>query len=102
MKHYRLVYKQPFEYDDDSPSGIGDHGVAYHQEIATFDAPNVEEAKRTTSAFLKEGGLNFGHHVGSEAPGLYPRLFVSLEEIKPIVSCEISHQKYLEGQRVAK
>jgi len=81
MKKYELAYEQPFEYDDDSPSGIGDHGVGYSSSQHIFAAENDEDVKRAVREFLGEGGLQFGWHIGSPEPGLYPRKFVSLHEV---------------------
>ena len=49
---YVLKYGQPFEYDDDSPSGVGDHEIRWSEEQRTFKAENSEEARRFAVRFL--------------------------------------------------
>ena len=83
MTHYRLTYNQPYEYDDDSPSGIGDHDIAYSQGKEEFEALDDGAASKFADNFLREGGLNFGSHPGSPRPGYYPRRLVSLVEFTP-------------------
>ncbi len=81
VKKYELTYEQPHEYDDDSPSGIGDHGISYWRQKKVFEANTDEAAKQFAQEHCKEGGLQFGFHIGSPTPGLYPRRFISLCEV---------------------
>ena len=81
IKSYRLVYEQPYEYDDDSPSGYGDHGIGYNRKQEEFEACCDADAWILAKEFLKEGGLDIGYHWGSPPPGYYPRRFVSLVEV---------------------
>jgi len=81
MKKYELTYQQPYEYDDDSPSGVGDHGVEYQRPREPFEARSDEDARQIVREFLSQGGLQFGFHFGSPPAGLYPRKFVSLYEV---------------------
>lgn len=83
MKHYRLVYMQPYEYDDDTPSGIGDHQVGYYQQTSEFEAFSDSDAGLIVRTVLREGGLDFGVHPGSPPAGHYWRRFMSLVEFKP-------------------
>lgn len=82
VRHYRLVYLQPYEYDDDSSEGIGDHDIAYSEMEAEFVAENDTDARKQVRDFLGIGGLQFGWHLGSPKPGYYPRRFKSLVEFK--------------------
>ena len=43
---YILNYEQPFEYDDDSPSGIGDHSISCRQYRAEFEVSSDKEAAK--------------------------------------------------------
>jgi hypothetical protein len=89
-KLYRLIYDQPYEYDDDSPSGYGDHGIEYSRTKYDFNALNDLLARDYATRWLQEGGLDFGVHYGSSSEGHYPRRFVSLMEIVPEVVREVS------------
>ena len=71
---YKLYYKQPREYDDDSPSGIGDHGILYHDDCQHFTAGNDERAKLMAREFVKAMPVLF------EGKS-YFRQFVKLERV---------------------
>ena len=81
MRTYKLVYDRPYEFDEDSPSGIGDHQIGYRTRETIFEARIDAEARQKVKKFLTEGGYNFGSHPGSISPGLYPRRFVSLHQV---------------------
>ncbi len=83
MKHYRLIYRQPHEYDDDSPSGIGDHQVGHTQQKVEFEVRTDADARIIVTNHLATGGIDFGWHLGSPKPGHYKRQFVALWEWKP-------------------
>ncbi len=54
---YILKYGQPYEYDEDSPSGIGDHQIGWSEAQRSFKAENSEEARRFAIRFLLDGGI---------------------------------------------
>ena len=54
---YILIYRQPHEYDDDSPSGVGDHEIRWNENQRSFQAENTEEARRFVVRFLLDGGI---------------------------------------------
>jgi len=75
VKHYRLVYRQPYECDDD---------IRYVQYSRAFATRGDEAVRVVVKDFLSEGGLDFGFHLGGPPAGLYPRQFVSLSaEFEP-------------------
>ena len=80
-KQYELVYEQPYEYDDKSPSGFGDHGIGYSRVTYLFRSVDDFEAASIVEDFLSKGVLEFGDHWGSPPAGAYLRRFVSLHEV---------------------
>ena len=59
MAKYIIQYQQPYEYDDDSSSGIGDHDIGWGTMSVTFDVETDEEAITATDQFLSEGSVIF-------------------------------------------
>ncbi|GEM_PF-5550513 len=83
MKNYRLIYEQPYEFDEDSPSGVGDHDIAYSRYTYEFEASDVPDARKQAHEHLEGRGLNFGYHIGSPSAGYYPCRVISLAEFEP-------------------
>ena len=55
MEKYSLIYSEPYEFDDDSSSGIGDHDVCWTRDSETnFEAENDETAQTIVSRFVSE------------------------------------------------
>ena len=54
MAKYRLRYSEPYEFDDDSPSGEGDHDVRWADSKTVFEAESDEAAERITDKFINE------------------------------------------------
>lgn len=52
MANYRLTYMDPYEFDDDSPSGIGDHDIWWGKESTVFEAQTDEEARKLVGEFV--------------------------------------------------
>lgn len=74
---YELSYRQPYEYDEDSSSGIGDHSIGYTDRVVKFEALSDKVAKATVVKFMSEGGVMFDHHLDGDGK-VHPRRFVGL------------------------
>ncbi len=74
---YQLIYKSPYEFDEDSPSGIGDHSILWADRIATCQAKTDTSAKEQIARFLEEGSIVFNHYSDGDGK-TYKRQFVKL------------------------
>lgn len=52
LKMYVLTYEQPYEYDDDSLGGIGDHEIRWREDKKNFKAQNHDDSRRLVVRFL--------------------------------------------------
>ncbi len=77
MKSYELTYRQPYEFDDDSPQGDGDHDIGYSVDSGTFVADNDTMARQQVKEFLSNGSITFSHHIDGDGK-TYKREFVKL------------------------
>ncbi len=86
---YILTYEQPYEVDDDSPSGIGDHSICWSRRTAVIDEEmcKVEDkfltdllAKRSSIDFLNKDSIVFNHFIDGDGLNHYRR-FISLIKI---------------------
>ena len=77
MPSYELDYKQPYERDDDSGSGIGDHSIQYANQKTKFTAKTDIRAEAAARLFLSEGSMIFNHHIDGDGK-TYRRQFVKL------------------------
>lgn len=77
MPNYELEYRQPYEYDDDSGSGIGDHSIGYANQKVKFIAETDTRAEAAARQFLSEGSMVFDHHIDGDGK-TYHRRFVRL------------------------
>lgn len=66
MRQYKLVYLQPYEVDDDSGPGIGDHSIQHARQEATFEARTDKEAMLEVGRILKFGSVVFDHHIDGD------------------------------------
>ncbi len=66
MPSYELEYGQPYERDDDSPSGIGDHSIQYANEKIKFTAKSDVRAEVAARQFLTEGNILFDHYMDGD------------------------------------
>ncbi len=77
---YELTYRQPYEFDEDSPSGIGDHSIEFSQTTYTFETKSDEEADEIATKFLSEGAIIFTHYLDGDGK-TYRRQLVRLVRI---------------------
>lgn len=80
---YELSYRQPYEYDEDSGSGIGDHSIEHSNEVVRFEAPDDRVAKASVVKFMSEGGVLFDHHLDGDRK-VHSRQFVGLKCIRGV------------------
>lgn len=66
MRPYKLVYLQPFERDDDSGPGIGDHSIQHARQEAAINANSDKEAMLAVSEFVEHGSIVFDHHIDGD------------------------------------
>lgn len=82
MNRYELEYKQPYEYDGDSGSGIGDHSIGFRTCAVRFQARSDKEARQSVKEFVGKGSITFTHHIDGDGK-TYNREFVRLvKELK--------------------
>ncbi len=88
MIKYVLIYEQPYERDDDSPSGIGNHSI-YWKTYETILNPNIstiknpvtkDKAKKSAIDFLNQGSIVFNHFTDGDGKTYY-RKFKSLKRV---------------------
>ena len=48
--HYVVHYRYPWDYDDDSPSGIGDHTLQWDDSSKAIEATTDDEARLASLA----------------------------------------------------
>ncbi len=77
MGVYHLTYKSPYEYDEDSPSGIGDHSILWAESKVTCHAKSDEGVKEQIAQFLEAGSIVFNHYSDGDRK-TYKRQFVGL------------------------
>lgn len=77
MSSYELEYRQPYERDDDSGSGIGDHSIQHANQKTKFTAKTDIRAEAAARQFLSEGSIVFDHHIDGDGR-TYHRRFVRL------------------------
>lgn len=82
MKKYTLVYSQPYEYDDDSPSGIGDHAIGYQQQSFGFIADSDSTARQLVKKFLDKGFIVFDHPFDGDGKTYYRKLVKFTTEVE--------------------
>lgn len=75
--NYELRYRQPYEYDEDSPEGIGDHSILLASDTLQFVAENDEAARKIADEFLSKGSIIFNHLTDGDGK-TYLREFVEL------------------------
>jgi len=63
---YRLNYMQPYEVDEDSPSGFGDHSIEFGRSCAEFVCENNVLAMQEVDKFLQQGMIQFVHHLDGD------------------------------------
>ena len=68
---YELTYKQPYEYDEDSPSGIGDHAIGWATHTCSFEASSDVKARKVVEGFLLEGSVLFDHYLDGDGRTYY-------------------------------
>lgn len=82
MPNYELEYKQPYENDVDSGSGIGDHRIEYSSQKFSFTAKTDLRAEATARQLLSQGSIFFGHHIDGDNKTHYRRLVRLVREIE--------------------
>lgn len=63
--HYVVHYRYPWDYDDDSPSGIGDHTLQWDDSSKAIEATTDDEARLASLAeeFRRpRSGRNFSEY----------------------------------------
>lgn len=87
-----LTYDQPYEFDEDSPSGIGDHEIRWNLNLTTSidGVLNDMDARSTVIEFLKGGKCSVPTSRGGDTQY---RKFVSLEEVRAIPIDVMAHNR---------
>ncbi len=49
---YELRVENPYEYDEDSSSGFGDHSVCWSPALIRFEAKTDKEAKKLVADYM--------------------------------------------------
>jgi hypothetical protein len=81
MGSYILEYKQPYEIDEDSPSGIGDHSIKYKVcKTEPFIADDDKAAIDKVLEFLHQGSVFFNHYLDGDGK-IYKREPIKLIKI---------------------
>lgn len=68
---YELTYRQPYEYDEDSSSGIGDHAIGWATHVLRFEASSDVEARKVVEDFLLGGSVLFDHYLDGDGKTYY-------------------------------
>ena len=66
MKQYKLVYLQPYEVDNDSPSGIGDHSIQHARQEVVIRANTDKSALLMVDEFILHGSVVFNHYLDGD------------------------------------
>ncbi len=87
---YILTYEQPYEVDDDSPSGIGDHSICWSTRTACVSGHFTKaEAKAMAITFLNEGSIFFNHFTDGNNKRHYRKFVSFIRQVETSISISL-------------